>query len=149
MNKGRVAVAMSGGVDSSLAAALLKQEGYEVSGVYLRLWSEPKHSISDLEYTCRLLDIPLHQLNLEAEAISQLKTLLEDHPFAWYEPGRASLEAREEFIRERLRLFYVGITRARCWLTATWNTGRTSRKNVAALPFLEMLNELERNHGAS
>jgi DNA helicase II / ATP-dependent DNA helicase PcrA len=89
------------------------------------------------------------QLNLEAEAISQLKTLLEDHPFSWYEPGRASLEAREEFIRERLRLFYVGITRARRWLTATWNTGRTSRKNVAALPFLEMVNELERNHGAS
>lgn len=36
-----VVVAMSGGVDSSVAAALLKEEGFEVSGMMLRLWSEP------------------------------------------------------------------------------------------------------------
>ncbi|MFW5713488.1 MAG: ATP-dependent helicase, partial [Brevefilum sp.] len=88
-------------------------------------------------------------LNLEAETIAQLKILLEDHPFGWHEPGKASLEARQEFIRERLRLFYVGITRARRWLTATWNTGRTSQKNVAALPFLELINDLERRHATS
>jgi len=83
-------------------------------------------------------------LNLESECISQLKTLLEDHPIDWYHPGEASLEARQEFIRERLRLLYVGITRARCWLTATWNTGRGFNKNSPALPFLELINCLER-----
>lgn len=36
-----VAVAMSGGVDSSVAAALLKEQGYPVIGLMLRLWSEP------------------------------------------------------------------------------------------------------------
>lgn len=36
-----VAVAMSGGVDSSVAAALLVEQGYQVIGVMLRLWSEP------------------------------------------------------------------------------------------------------------
>jgi tRNA-specific 2-thiouridylase len=37
----RIVVAMSGGVDSSVAAALLKQQGWEVIGMMLRLWSEP------------------------------------------------------------------------------------------------------------
>ncbi len=37
----KVAVAMSGGVDSSVAAALLREQGYEVVGMMLRLWSEP------------------------------------------------------------------------------------------------------------
>jgi tRNA-uridine 2-sulfurtransferase len=36
----KVVVAMSGGVDSSVAAALLKQQGHEVTGMMLRLWSE-------------------------------------------------------------------------------------------------------------
>jgi tRNA-specific 2-thiouridylase len=39
--KSKVAVAMSGGVDSSVAAALLVEQGYDVFGVMLRLWSEP------------------------------------------------------------------------------------------------------------
>src|SRR5512146_3109158 len=37
----KVVVGMSGGVDSSVAAALLVQQGYQVTGMMLRLWSEP------------------------------------------------------------------------------------------------------------
>ena len=38
---GRVAVALSGGVDSAVAAALLARQGFQVQGVYLRLWAGP------------------------------------------------------------------------------------------------------------
>ncbi len=39
-DKGRIAVAMSGGVDSSVAAALLVEQGYDVFGIMLQLWAE-------------------------------------------------------------------------------------------------------------
>lgn len=41
--KQKVIVAMSGGVDSSVCAALLAEQGYEVEGIMMRLWSEPGH----------------------------------------------------------------------------------------------------------
>jgi tRNA-specific 2-thiouridylase len=65
----KVAIAMSGGVDSSLAAALLKDAGYEVFGIHLKLWADPAYrdNLSRLEQVCRSLDIPLHELNLESE----------------------------------------------------------------------------------
>jgi DNA helicase-2/ATP-dependent DNA helicase PcrA len=85
----------------------------------------------------------LGDLNLEAETIEQLTSLIENHPYEWYQPGKASSEARQELIRERLRLLYVGITRARSWLTVTWNTGRSMNKNVPALAFLELIHYLE------
>jgi len=83
-------------------------------------------------------------LNLEAETLAQFSILLESHPLDWYDPGKASLEARQEFIRERLRLLFVGVTRARRWLTVTSNTGRTSTHNVPARAFLELINTLEK-----
>jgi tRNA-specific 2-thiouridylase len=52
MNRQRVVVAMSGGVDSSLAAALLVEAGYEVIGVSMRLWE----SEATVESGCCSLD---------------------------------------------------------------------------------------------
>jgi tRNA-specific 2-thiouridylase len=65
----RVAVAMSGGVDSSIAAALLKQAGDDVFGINMRLWPDPDEAqtIADLEHTCQILDIPFYQFDLGSE----------------------------------------------------------------------------------
>jgi tRNA-specific 2-thiouridylase len=64
----QVTVAMSGGVDSSVAAALLKRDGYEVSGVHMRLGADIMSSnLETLERTCQLLGIPLYKINLEKE----------------------------------------------------------------------------------
>ena len=66
----KVVVAMSGGVDSSVAAALLKQQGHEVTGMMLRLWSEPgkedsnrcctPDSMAQARRVAALLDIPFY-----------------------------------------------------------------------------------------
>ena len=50
--KDKVAVAMSGGVDSSVAAALLVEQGYDVFGIMLRLWSEPGNFKTDRDNRC-------------------------------------------------------------------------------------------------
>jgi len=86
------------------------------------------------------------QLNLEAEALAQLQALTGPPPTyrsAIPEPGEATLEARKDYIAERLRLLYVGITRARRELYMTWNTGRRREKLQPAVPLIALLDYLE------
>lgn len=76
-----VMVAMSGGVDSSLAAALLLEQGYQVTGVTMHLWAgepswQPRESaccsleaVESARRVCQLLGIPHYVLNL-AEAFA-------------------------------------------------------------------------------
>jgi tRNA-uridine 2-sulfurtransferase len=72
-SRSRVAVAMSGGVDSSVSAALLKQAGYEVSGIHMQLWSggvlqsKLEDNLEMVERTCRLLDIPWQLIDFEQD----------------------------------------------------------------------------------
>jgi DNA helicase-2/ATP-dependent DNA helicase PcrA len=86
-------------------------------------------------------------LNLEAETLAQLQAVITNNEYAWYEPGQATGKARLDYVRERLRLLYVGITRAKKELVMTWNTGRTGEQ-TQALPFSAMQGwlELSTNH---
>ena len=69
---------MSGGVDSSVAAALLTEQGYDVIGVTMRLWTEPRpegfsgrtqccgvEDVDDARRVAQRLDIPHYTMNLE------------------------------------------------------------------------------------
>jgi len=70
----RVVVALSGGVDSSVAAALLAEQGYAVTGVMLRLWAEPgairdnlcctPDAVNRARTVADLLGIPFHLLDV-------------------------------------------------------------------------------------
>jgi DNA helicase-2/ATP-dependent DNA helicase PcrA len=82
------------------------------------------------------------ELNLEAETLAQLHAAIKNNEYAWYEPGQATRKARLDYVRERLRLLYVGITRAKKDLIITWNTGRTGEQ-IQALPFSALQGWLE------
>jgi len=71
------------------------------------------------------------KLNLEAETLSQLEWVVNAYVHEFYEEGRATQTARLDYIRERLRLLYVGITRAKKELIVTWNAGRKNELTAA------------------
>jgi DNA helicase-2/ATP-dependent DNA helicase PcrA len=81
-------------------------------------------------------------LNIEAEALAQLKTLVSTDEYQWYQEGAATIEARNDYARERLRLLYVGITRAKKELIITWNNGRRG-ESMPAVPLMAMKSFLE------
>ncbi len=77
------------------------------------------------------------RLNLEAEAMQQLASLFSPDEYAFYEEGKASHQGRLDYIAERLRLLFVGITRARKELVITWNSGRDG-SHQPAIPLVAL-----------
>jgi tRNA-uridine 2-sulfurtransferase len=92
----RVIVGMSSGVDSSVAAGLLKKQGYGVVGVFMHFWKEPTQdslvenkccsleSLEDARKVCRILDIPLYTANVE----KAFKKEVVDYFLSEYAAGR-------------------------------------------------------------
>jgi len=76
----RVIVGMSGGVDSSVAAALLKDQGYDVIGMMLRLWSDTgthnrccaPDAQQEARYIAGLLDIPFYVIDAQDHFYQQV-----------------------------------------------------------------------------
>lgn len=86
----KVFVGLSGGVDSSVSAALLKESGYDVTGVFIKVWSPDflectwKEDRRDAMRVCAELDIPFETLDLEEE----YKKEVADYMVAEYQAGR-------------------------------------------------------------
>lgn len=75
MNTGKVIVGLSGGVDSSVAALLLLQQGWQVEGLFMKNWEEDDDSdycaaaddLKDARNVAGQLEIPLHTVNFSGE----------------------------------------------------------------------------------
>ncbi len=90
----RVVVGLSGGVDSSVTALLLKEQGYEVIGMFMRNWHDESVTISDdcpwiddsndALLIAQQLDIPFQVIDLSAE----YKERIVDYMFDEYKNGR-------------------------------------------------------------
>lgn len=90
----RVVVGLSGGVDSSVAAYLLKEQGYEVIGLFMKNWHDDSVTISnecpwledsnDAMLVAHKLDIPFQTVDLS----EQYKERIVDYMFNEYERGR-------------------------------------------------------------
>lgn len=89
-HKQKVFVAMSGGVDSSVAAALLKKQGYDVYGAFMQGWMNPrfecqwKEDRHDAARVAAVLDIPFRALDFSREYYERVVSYL----IAEYKAGR-------------------------------------------------------------
>lgn len=154
-NKKRVVVGMSGGVDSSVSAYLLQQQGYEVVGLFMKNWEEDDNEeycsaavdLADAQAVCDKLGIKLLTINFAAEYWDNVF----EHFLSEYRAGRTpnpdilcnkeiKFKAFLEYAEEDLHADYIA-------------TGHYVRKRVTSvegqLDKVELLRGLDKNKDQS
>ncbi len=151
----RVVVGISGGVDSGVAAWLLKQQGYEVIGLFMRNWHDTTGLISAecsyeddvlfAEMVAKKIGIPFHQVDLS----DQYRERVVNYLFREYEAGRTPnpdvLCNREikfdAFVEEALKLGAEKV--------ATGHYARVDEENSPTGPIYRLLGGLDKNKDQS
>ncbi|HRO64962.1 MAG TPA: tRNA 2-thiouridine(34) synthase MnmA, partial [Candidatus Dojkabacteria bacterium] len=90
----KITVALSGGVDSAVSAAILLEQGYDVTGIFMKNWSGADFSVNsdcpweqdqqDAEDVCKTLGIPFKSVNFE----KQYRDIVVQYFFDEYSKGR-------------------------------------------------------------
>ena len=131
-----------------IISTMHKAKGLEWDRVYLM-------SVNNYDFPSGMLGDPYisekwfirDKLNIEAETLSQLHALFSVDEYQWYEEGKPTQEARLDYARERLRLLYVGITRAKKELVITCNSGRKG-ESLPSIPLTELYSYREEKGGS-
>jgi tRNA-uridine 2-sulfurtransferase len=116
-NKLKIAVAMSGGVDSAVAAALLKKQGYDVVGVFMQFWKPEGEytenrccsleSWHEAQQIAKILDFPIYKINFG----EKFKEKIVDEFLSEYKNGKTPnpCVSCNKFIKFNLLLNYVKV----------------------------------------
>ncbi|OAB41012.1 tRNA 2-thiouridine(34) synthase MnmA [Paenibacillus macquariensis subsp. defensor] len=112
----RVVVGMSGGVDSSVTALLLKQQGYDVIGIFMKNWDDTdqfgnctaEDDAEDVRRVCEQIDIPYYTVNFEKEYFDKVFSYFLDEYKCGRTPNPDVMCNREikfgEFLNKALNL---------------------------------------------
>lgn len=135
MNKS-VIVALSGGVDSAVAALLLKQQGFNVSAMFMKNWEEDDDpsvnycsaakDLLDAEQICKILNIKLHKANFATEYWDKVFTIF----LSEYKSGRTpnpDILCNKEI---KFKLFLNYAKKLNADIIATGHYARIVKKNV-------------------
>ena len=126
----RIVVGMSGGVDSSVAALLLKQQGHEVIGVFMNNWDEQDENgvctaesdWQDVQRVCENIGIPYYSVNFAKEYWDNVFTLFLNE----YKAGRTP---NPDVLCNREIKFKAFLDYARCLMAVKMATGHFVRTN--------------------
>ncbi|MCH8505939.1 MAG: tRNA 2-thiouridine(34) synthase MnmA [Ectothiorhodospiraceae bacterium] len=140
-----VVVGISGGVDSSVAALRLLEQGYRVQGLFMRNWEDDdtetvctaEQDLADAKQVCAELGIPLHQVNFAAEYRAQVV----DHCLREFEAGRTpnpDVLCNREI---KFKLFLDHALRLGADAVATGHYVRTGRDDQGRTTLLRGLDE--------